>query len=260
MRKPSPKRIDQFAVPVPRDVLLWCSLNAPSSWDPLIQAGLRSAILRCNRLVEAKGTGHDWAPETCAVDDDGLEVDDWEPPSPGMVRWACRLCGAGLEVAAGVSRRTVTTRLNKAHGTDCEAGGRRGETVLRECGGLGHWRAAAPGERVELAPRPDMAGEGEADGSVPVWRTISDVWECSRCGHTTRNPKIGAVGSMADCSWRGKGRLSSSDHNAVEDSLIDFCDARRRLSYRDNPRPWREREHDATQGAQARRSTARPDA
>lgn len=137
---------------VSRGEILLAKCLGSSSWDPLIQAGLRSSVLRCPR-----------------------------------------------ETTSG-----------------------------RECGGLGHWRTAGPSDRVQDERRsPDAA---DSDGEV--WRSISDVWQCERCGHLTRNPRIGLIGSMADCSWRGKGRLGTST-NVVEVNLTDLMTEIRADLFRD---------------------------
>lgn len=137
-----PPRSDRLIAEAPRKVsraeMLLAKCLGSSSWDPLIQAGLRSSVLRCPRPAESG----------------------------------------------------------------------------RECGGLGHWRTAWPNDRV----RDERRAPDAADSDGEVWRSIADVWECNRCGHLTRNPRIGFIGSMADCSWRGKGRLGSSA-NVVEINL-----------------------------------------
>jgi hypothetical protein len=214
-----------MAWPISREEILLAGLLCPSSWDPLIQAGLRSAVLRCPRLSEVKAEGHIWRRAFLFDDDGSRRLPD---PDDGMVWWECDLCpDCSTQLPAGMTTRAAKSSLSRRFGAECSVGGVPGSTVSRECSSTGHWRPSGPSEAVaDNRPTPDSAtSEGEA------WRFIGDVWECRRCHATTRNPRIGQIGSMADCSWRGKGRLRGGPGNAVEDDLIELCDLHRKNGY-----------------------------
>jgi hypothetical protein len=78
------------------------------------------------------------------------------------------------------------------------------------------------------------AGTDNSTGMV-VHPIVGQEWRCDGPRHhQTRQPRIGKVGSLKNCTMRGHGALVS-DTNAVEDSLVAYCDSRR-LSWPDDYR------------------------